>query len=89
MANKFHKKTLRKMPVTSRELAKLINDANSFVTRAKNLMPHIIELERDSHSLRSHSCEATVKAKERSLDLLRGESGPREIPDEEMTGVKL
>jgi hypothetical protein len=49
----FRKTTLRHLPKESRKLARLINDLDSVVTRLKNYLPIIEEIEHDSITLYS------------------------------------
>lgn len=58
----YRKKTVRAMPETTRELARLINEMDSVQRRLKNLLPRIGRLERDSKALKEHSCAATLRA---------------------------
>lgn len=47
----YRRKTLRRMPTTTRKLARLITEMESVIKRAKNLMPEIESLEHDSIAL--------------------------------------
>lgn len=47
----YRSKTLRKLPETSRNLARLINELNSVVTRIRHLLPEIERLEHDNIAL--------------------------------------
>ena len=57
----YRKKTIRTMPETTRDLAKLINELASIERRLKNMLPRVRALERDSNALKRHSCRETVK----------------------------
>ena len=61
----YRKKTVRAMPETTRDLAKLINEMDSLERRLKNLLPRVGKLERDSKALKEHSCAATMQPQER------------------------
>lgn len=63
----FRKKTVRAMPETTRELAKLINELDSLERRLKNLIPRVRVLERDSKALKEHSCAATMQSDVRQV----------------------
>lgn len=47
----YRRKTLRRMPTTTRKLARLITEMESVIKRAKNLVPEIESLEHDSIAL--------------------------------------
>ena len=47
----YRKATMRKLPETSRKLARLINEVHSISRRLDNLVPEIYRLEHDSIAL--------------------------------------
>ena len=55
----YRKATLRRLPPRTREIARLINAAESVARRLKNQLPHIERLELDSKAL--FSMEAHYK----------------------------
>jgi hypothetical protein len=49
----YRKSTLRKMDTNTRKLARLINDLDSALTRLKNFMPTVEQMELESNALYS------------------------------------
>lgn len=68
----YRKKTLRKIPETSRKLARLINNLESNTVKLKNLLPEIVTLEHDSIALgnANRMAEALNKATPASTEEL-------------------
>ena len=60
----YRKKTLRTMLPRTRQLARIINDAESAVRRLKNFVDLVSELELDSRALHRMASHPTMTAEE-------------------------
>lgn len=53
----YRKLTLRRLPETTRKVARLIAALDSVTRKAKNLLPELDRLEHDSKTLANHRCQ--------------------------------